>query len=117
ISSRSAISPRTRAIGGLSTREAVPLETEGQELGAAGAQRRFDVALPVGRPVAEQAAAAARATDFRRRRAGAARAGDQVVDGGGRDAGRQALPVLPLPRARRAHAAPVLAREGLAHLG
>src|SRR5687767_13274870 len=59
ISSRSAISPRTCAIGPLSTCEAVLLEPEREQARAAGPERVLDGRLAIRRAVAEQAAAAA----------------------------------------------------------
>src|SRR5258705_7645708 len=115
ISRRSAISAKTCAIGRLSTRQAVALDGEVKQPGAAGGERVGDRGTHIGRPVAEQAPAAARAAPLRRGRAGRHRPRDERLDGGRRHARRQPLAVLPFFRDRRAHAVPVALHEPLAH--
>src|SRR5262249_36725353 len=97
ISSRSAISRRIRATPALSIdQETVSLDAVIEDTGAPGNQRAGNRLVRGRRPVTEQAAAASCAADLRRGGAGALRARNQVVDYWRRDAGRQALPVVPL---------------------
>src|SRR5438445_8128204 len=87
ISSRSAISPRTRAMPALSKAQAFRFDPELEQPRPAGRERGGDRGLRVGRPVREQAAASARAADFRGGGAGRPRADDEIVDHGRGDAG------------------------------
>src|SRR5436305_9977733 len=95
ISRRSAISRRIRAMAGLSNPQSFGLDVVVEHARASSRERFCDAATYLGRPIAEQAAAAARATDLRRRRAGASCPGDQVLDGGGGDTGGEPLAVVP----------------------
>ena len=74
-------------------------------------------ATSLGRRQAEQAAAAARAADLGRLRAGGHRARDQRIDRRRRDAGGEALAVLPFGGEARGGRVPVAARQRLAHRG
>src|SRR5436305_6662515 len=96
ISSRSAISRRTRAIAALSKTQTFGFDAEVEQPRPAAAERRRDCRLCVRRSVREQAAAATRPADLCRHRAGRAGTDDEVVDRRGRDAGRQAFAVVPL---------------------
>src|SRR4051794_27789773 len=93
ISSRSATSRRTRAIAWLSKPQTFGLDAVVEHARAAGRERLGDGRADTGRAVAEQAAAAAGAAHFRGRRARGFRAGNQIVDGRGRHAGREPLAV------------------------
>src|SRR2546428_2684304 len=95
ISSRSAISANTRAIGWLSTCEAVALDPVVEHARAAGLERGGNGCAPGRRPVAEKTPAAARAAHFGCRRASPPGAGNQILDDRRRHARCEALPVLP----------------------
>src|SRR5262249_33909554 len=109
------ISRRMRAMAALSKPQPFRLDAILEDLGAAGRQRRRDGRLRSRRSVAEETPAAARATNFRRRRARGRGAGDEIVDRRGGDAGRELLPVLPFPGDLAADLVPIAADERLAH--
>src|SRR5687767_9340590 len=117
ISSRSAISANTRAIGWLSTRETVALDAVVEEPRTAAGERVPDSRPLVRGPVAEEAPATACSADLRRRGAGRAGARDQIFNCRRDHAGREALPVLPFLGDRQADRVPVPAPECLAHPG
>ena len=80
--------------------------------------QRFGYCLPGGRrAVAEETAAAARAAHLRRRRPRRGRPFDQFVDGGGRDARREALSVVPFLRDLPTDLVPILLLKRLAQGG
>src|SRR5262245_4784620 len=117
ISSRSAISEKTCAIGWLSTREPVPLDgVVEQSRSTAGKCLRN--CRPFGWwAVAEETSAAAGPADLCRCCTGAHRTGDEIVDRGGRDAGREPLAVLPFLCDGRTDAIPIATRQPFAHSG
>src|SRR5262245_60920329 len=98
ISSRSAISRRMRAIPALSNLQPLGVDVKLEDTGAARGERLLDGGSLVRRAVAEEASAAAGAADLGCGRSGSRRAGDEVVDGGGRDARCKTLAVVPLDR-------------------
>src|ERR1043165_3297376 len=89
ISSRSAISEKTCAIGRLSTRQTVALDGE-VERGCTTAGKRYGHRVGfVRRAITEQTSAAAGAAHLRSRRASGGGTSDQRIDGGSRDTGGQ----------------------------
>src|SRR5712691_7466198 len=115
ISSRSAISANTRAIGWLSTCEAVALDPIVEHARTAGVERGGDRGAPGRRPVAEETAAAARAAYLGRRGASPPGAGNQILDDRRRHARCEALPVLPFLGNGAAHRVPVFDGKRGAH--
>src|ERR1051325_660237 len=115
ISSRSAISEKTCAMGRLSTRQTVTLDGEIEQAGTTSGQRFGDRAAFVRWAVAEQTSAATGPAHFRRGRASGHGARNQRIDGGSCDTRRQTLPVLPLFGDGGANAIPIASLKTLAH--
>src|SRR5690606_758935 len=120
-SSMSAISPRTRAIAWLSSgaihAESFGFDAEVEQPRPRAGKRLADCGRAFRRRQAEQAAASARAAHLASIRSCCLGAGEQIVDRGRADAGREPLAVLPLARQGPAHLGPVAAHQGLAHGG
>ncbi len=102
---------RAQAVTRVSTRRPSRFDAEIEEPAAMRGDRLADGGDAVGLAEAEQAAAAAGAADLAAERAGAARRGEHRVDLRRRDAGRQALAVLPLVGDLPADLGPVAALE------
>src|SRR5262245_8137372 len=121
ISSRSPISASVLAIARLSTRrrgvdpQALALDAESEDPGAAAGERVSDRRHIAGLAQAEQAAAAARSTHFPPQRSRTARRRQEGVDSWRRHAGRETLAIVPLGRDLAADLTPVARLEGLAH--
>src|SRR4051812_33492991 len=115
ISSRSAISASTCAIGRLSTRQPIALDAVVEHAGAAGGERLRNRRPLVGWPVAEEASTAARTADLGCGRPCRRCTGDERVDRRRGDAPREPLAVLPLLGDRGPDAVPVAGGHPLAH--
>src|SRR5215207_1202641 len=102
-----------RAMAALSKPQAFRFDAVLQQARAAARERLADRAPRRRWTVAEETPAAAGAAHLRRRGARCRRPFDQVVDGRGRDAGRQPLSVLPLLRDLIADFVPVAFRQRL----
>src|SRR5439155_2100702 len=115
ISSRSAISPRMRAMARLSKPQAFRFDVILEQARTSRSQRRSDGVARRWRAVAEEAAAAARSAHFGGGRAGGRRARDEIVDRGRGHAGREALAGVPLGRDLPADLVPVAALKRRTH--
>src|SRR5258705_4970256 len=111
ISSRSAISAKTCAIGRLSTREAVALDRVVEELRAAAGERRRDRGVFLWWAVTEQTSAAASAADFCGGRAPRHCASHQLFHYRSFGTGRQPLSAVPLFGNLRIETAPNAPRQ------
>src|SRR5581483_5183394 len=115
ISSRSAISRRTRAMAPLSNPQPLRLDAIVEQPRAARRQRVADRRARGGWAVAEETAAAARAADLRGGGAGRPRSLDQRIDRRRRHARCEAFAVLPLDGDLASDFVPVAALERGAH--
>src|SRR5262245_61310992 len=100
------------ATAGLSNDQSLAFETEVQHSRTRRGERGGNRASRLGGAIAKETAAAAGSAHFGRCCSGGRRAGDQVVDRGGGDTGREALARAPLRGDLASHFVPITLLEG-----